>query len=133
MIKKALLRYVIAFTVVTVLLALVNAVIFRRLGITYDHPVMVIGGLLIALAITLSITLFKLEKVNAIIASLLGLLPLLTIPLILRRLYGVVIFRQSFVLVLVFGLCAIVYAIAVVITAKRYQKETSDLNDLLKK
>lgn len=132
MIKKALLRYVIAFTVVTVLLAFVNAVIFRRLGITYAHPVMVIGGLLIALAITLSITLFKLEKVNAIIASLLGLLPLLTIPLILRRLYGVVIFRQSFVLVLVFGLCAIVYAIAVMITAKRYQKETSDLNDLLK-
>jgi hypothetical protein len=63
---------------------------------------------------------------------LLGLLPLLTIPLILRRLYGLVIFRTSLVLLIAFGLCAIVYAIAVVITAKRYQKETSDLNELLK-
>lgn len=132
MIKKGFERFTGSFLVVTILLMIINVVINRRLDINYPHVPMVIGALLIALAITLSMTLFKLEKINAIIASLLGLLPLLTIPLILRRLYGLVIFRYSFVLLIAFGLCAIVYSIAVVITAKRYQKETNDLNDLLK-
>ncbi|HOJ45587.1 MAG TPA: hypothetical protein PK340_06120 [Bacilli bacterium] len=132
MIKKGISRFTGSFLIVTILLMVINVVINRRLDINYPHVPMVIGALLMALAITLSITLFKLEKINAIIASLLGLLPLLTIPLILRRLYGLVIFRTSLVLLIAFGLCAIVYAIAVVITAKRYQKETSDLNELLK-
>jgi uncharacterized membrane protein HdeD (DUF308 family) len=132
MIKKGISRFTGSFLIVTILLMVINVVINRRLDISYPHVPMVIGALLMALAITLSITLFKLEKINAIIASLLGLLPLLTIPLILRRLYGLVIFRTSLVLLIAFGLCAIVYAIAVVITAKRYQKETSDLNELLK-
>jgi len=132
MIKKGFGRFTVSFLVVTILLMLINLIIARRLDINYPHVPMVIGALLIALAVTLSITLFKLEKINAIVASLLGLLPLMTIPLILRRLYGLVIFRTSLVLLIAFGLCAIVYAIAVVITAKRYQKETNDLNDLLK-
>jgi uncharacterized membrane protein HdeD (DUF308 family) len=132
MIKKGISRFTGSFLIVTILLMVINVVINHRLDINYPHVPMVIGALLMALAITLSITLFKLEKINAIIASLLGLLPLLTIPLILRRLYGLVIFRTSLVLLIAFGLCAIVYAIAVVITAKRYQKETSDLNELLK-
>lgn len=132
MIKKALIRFVSSFTITTITLALVNIIIWRRLEVVFPHIGMVIAALLIALATTLSITLFKLPKVHELISTLLGLLPLMAIPFILRRVYGVVIFRFSFVIFISFALCAIVYAIAVLVVAARYKKEEREMNDLLK-
>ena len=132
MIRKLFGRFFASFTIVSILLVLLNIMIRWRVDIIFPHVPMIIGALTIALAVTLSITLFKLEKIHGALSLLLGLLPLLTIPLIMRRLYGTVIFRYSFVLLIAFAVCAIVYAIAVAITARRYQKETNDLNKLLK-
>jgi ABC-type bacteriocin/lantibiotic exporter with double-glycine peptidase domain len=81
---------------------------------------------------TLSITVFRIQKMNSLLATLLGLIPLLAIPLILRRIYGVILFRFSFVIIIAFAVCAVIYAIAVLIVANRYKKEEKDLNKLLK-
>jgi len=132
MIKKLLGRYAASFTLTTLVLLLVNIVIRVRLGDMIPFIAMVIGIALVALAITLSITLFKLDKPNALITTILGLVPLMAIPLILRIIYGVVIFRFTFVLFIAFALCALAYAVAVLVVASRYKKEAKDLNDLLK-
>jgi len=132
MIKKTLVRFAASFTISTLVLALVNIFIWRRLEVVFPHIGMVIGTLLISLATTISISLFKIQKINSLIATGLGLIPLLSIPFILRRLYGVVIFRFSFVIFVVVALCAITYAIAVIIVAARYKKEEREMNDLLK-
>jgi len=132
MIKKTLVRFATSFTITTFVLVLVNIFIWRRLEVIFPHIAMVIGALLISLATTISVSLFKLQKINGLIATGLGLIPLLSIPFILRRLYGLVIFRFSFVIFLVVALCAVTYAIAVIIVAARYKKEAREMNDLLK-
>ncbi len=132
MMKKIWQRFLVSFFFTTLGLLLVNVVVFRRLGETFPHFIMVIGSLLIAASITLSITLFRIQKLNSLLATLFGLIPLLAIPLILRRIYGVILFRFSFVIIIAFAVCAVIYAIAVLIVANRYKKEEKDLNELLK-
>jgi phosphoglycerol transferase MdoB-like AlkP superfamily enzyme len=132
MIQKTLMRFAASFTISTFVLLFINIVIWRRLEITFPHIAMVIGALSISLATTISISLFKIQKINSLIATGLGLVPLLAIPFILRRLYGVVIFRFSFVIFIVVALCALTYALAVIVIAARYKKEEREMNDLLK-
>ncbi len=130
--KKLINRFTATFTITVLVMILVNFVIQRRLAVTYPFIATTLAALLIALSAALSITLFRLQKINAILAVVLGLIPLMAIPLILRRLYGLVIFRFSFVLLIAFALCALAYAIAVIVVAGRYKKEARELNDLLK-
>ncbi|MCX5775643.1 MAG: hypothetical protein NTV44_04710, partial [Firmicutes bacterium] len=104
-----------------------------RLDISFRYPVVVIYVLLIALFITLSIFLFKLKKGNGILKAALGLVALMPIPLLLRHLYGLAIFRFSFVLYILFVVCIVTYTVTVLIIAKKAKKEENELNVLLNK
>jgi len=132
MIKKTLIRFTASFTITTLFLFLVNVAVRARTDAVIPFLAMTVGIFLISIAVTMSITLFKLEKLHALLSTALGLVPLMAIPLILRSIYGVIIFRFSFVLFVAFAICAVAYAVAVLVVAARYKKEAKDLNDLLK-
>lgn len=120
-----------SFAITSGVMLLFNGLLVRWRDLSIPYVAMTFAAFLLTALIALSITLFKMKKGNDILKTILGLLVLLPIPLILRRVYGVVLFRFTFVLLIFFAICAISYAVAIVIVSKRAQKATNELNQLL--
>lgn len=131
--KKILTWFSYSFVGTSLALFFLNVWITNHLDISFRYQVVLVYVFLITLFITLSIFLFKMKKGNEILKAGLGLLALMPIPLLLRNLYGLVIFRFSFVLYILFAACAVTYTITVLLIAKKAKKEEKELNVLLNK
>jgi len=131
--KKILTWFSYNFVGTSLALFFLNVWIANHLDISFRYQVVLVYVFLITLFITLSIFLFKMKKGNEILKAGLGLLALMPIPLLLRHLYGLVIFRFSFVLYVLFAACAVTYTITVFLIAKKAKKEEKELNVLLNK
>ena len=59
------------------------------------------------------------------------MISLLPIVFITRKIFGVIVFKNSFVIYVFTGICLILYSIAVAVVASRSKKEEKDLNILL--
>jgi len=129
--KKILTWFSYSFVGTSLALLFLNVWIANHLDISFRYQVVIVYVFLITLFITLSIFLFKMKKGNEILKAGLGLLALMPIPLLLRHLYGLVIFRFSFVLFVLFAACAVTYTITVLLIAKKAKKEEKELNVLL--
>lgn len=129
--KRFLRIYANSFLGTAGLLFLITGGIFRRLNLTFSYFHVTVGAVIIALLITFSVMVLRMEKgkswINAILAFLIALPSLAVI----QRLFGIIVFRFAFVLYAVIGLIGIVYAIAIATVSKKYKKEVDELNRLL--
>ncbi len=129
---KYIQRWVYSFAITCVVLILFNLGVYVRLGLNPGYIRVTLGAILISALIAASITIFKMKKGNDVLKAFLGLLPLLPINLIMRSIYGVVVFRAAvffWTLALIF---AVAYSLAVVIISHKAKKEEKELNVLLK-
>ncbi|MGD9909622.1 MAG: hypothetical protein AB7U79_03335 [Candidatus Izemoplasmatales bacterium] len=121
------------FFIASMIQLFITLAILHRLNITYGFIALTLGSLMMALFLTFSRLIFEREKGNALINILLSFLVLLPTVFILRRLYDVIIFRYTFVIYLFIGIILAIYAGLLYLTHQSTKKETSDLNNLLKK
>ena len=131
--KKNLTWFSYSFLGTSLALFFLNIWITNHLGSSIRYQAVVFYVILVSLFITLSIFLFKLKKGNEILKAVLGLAALMPVPLLLRSLYGPIIFRFSFVIFILFAACAVTYTITVLLVAKKAKKEEKELNVLLNK
>ncbi len=127
----ALKRYAAAYTLINIVFLVVCFAVQRRLNIDISFLRVSAGALVISLFVTLSVTLFKMNKGNEIIKIALGLFALAPVVVITRRIFGVMVFRYSYIVYLFAILCALIYSIAVVTVAHRAKREAKELNSLL--
>lgn len=129
--KDYIKRYAYTYAIVSFVFLIVCFVIQKRLNIGIPFYKAGVGTILISLLIALSITIFKIKKGNFIIKIILGFVALLPIVLIMRRVFGVIVFRYSFIAYLFVCLCGIIYGIALLVASKKVKKEAKYLNRLL--
>jgi hypothetical protein len=77
--------------------------------------------------------LFKAHIINGLVSTVLGFLAVLPVVFIMRRIFGVFIFKFSFMIYVLSILIAVIYGIAIVILSKKYQNDDRYLNELLSK
>jgi flagellar biosynthesis component FlhA len=123
---RSFLSTLLAFTVISVL-------VLRRLNIQLPYLRLIIGAVMISFFVALGILIFKSKKGNPLINTILGYLTMVPSVLIMRSVFGILIFRYSFVIYLFIVLVGVIYAIAVMVVSKRYKNEAQELNKLLDK
>ena len=129
--KKTLSYFSISILVANIIMLILNLILYRRLNLTYGFIKVEIGSVIIALFITLAILIYKREKGNPTANTIFGFLVILPSLLVIRNLYGIVIFRFSFVLYIVVLVVAILYASIVIFINKQTKMEVQNLNNLL--
>ncbi len=129
--KNAFRRWAYSFTITNIIFIVTTFFVLNRLNINMPYLRMSIASLLVALFVSLSITLFKMKKGNQFVKIILSVLALLPIIFILRRAFGVIIFRYSFILYILSSVFLLGYGIAVWVIAKKSKATEEQLNKLL--
>lgn len=128
--KAFINRLSLSYLIVNVFFLLTSFVILRRLGIRIDYIRVSLGAILISVFIASSITVFK-SNLNHIARTVGGFILILPIVYITRLIFGVMVFRFTFVVYLFAILCAVIYGIAVLVVTQKYKQEEKSLNELL--
>ncbi|MBU0997818.1 MAG: DUF3021 family protein [Firmicutes bacterium] len=131
--KRYFLTYVKAFFITNLFLILLQAGIVRRLNIRYDYLPIIIGAMIIAIFLGLGSIIFKREKGASWLNLILGFIVILPSLFVIKFLFGIIIFRFSFVIYLFVIFMAIVYSILVFFATKKARAEVKEMNELLNK
>jgi ABC-type transport system involved in cytochrome c biogenesis permease component len=130
--KKFLTKWAIAYAIVNILFIVGAAVINNRLGLDIPYLRLTIGAAIISLLGAFSATIYKVDKLNDILRAILAFLISLPSVFILGRVFSKTIFRYSFIVYLLALVCAIIYAVAVMVVTKKFKNEEKALNELLR-
>ncbi len=130
-ITDTLKNFAYSYALAGVLFIIISFVLKRRLNIDIAYLKANIGAVLVSALLTLSVALFRMKKGPAIVKTFLGFLALLPSVFVTRWVFGVAVFRYSYIVYLFALLCAVIYSIAVIIVASRARKEIALLNALL--
>ncbi|GEM_PF-1221021 len=131
--KRFFKAYILSFFYSNLFLILLQAGIVRRLNIHYNYLPVIIGAMVMALFLAFGSMLFKREKGASWLNILLGFVVILPSLYVIKYLFGIIIFRFSFVIYLFIILIAIVYSIMVFFATKKARAEVKEMNDLLNK
>ena len=129
--KKALSIWIKSFLYTLLAFTVISVIALRRLNIQLPYLRLIIGAVMISFFVALGILIFKNKKGNPLINTILGYLIMVPSVLIMRSVFGILIFRYSFVIYLFIALVGVIYTVAVMVVSKRYQQETQELNKLL--
>lgn len=129
--KKFLTRWAIVYSIVNIVFLLVAFVIFRRLNVDVPFLRISAGAIIISFLIASSITIFHAKNLNGVSRTILGFLLILPIMFIAKNLFGVMVFRFSFMIYLLAFLTAVIYAVAVIVVTKKVKSEEKALNEML--
>jgi multidrug transporter EmrE-like cation transporter len=88
--------------------------------------------LYISLLISGTLSFIRFEKVNIIIRLVLGYAMLIPTGFILKRTFGVTVFRTPLILIYAFILITVIYGIFLAIAKNKLAKEAKELNKLIK-
>jgi len=124
-------RWCLSYIVLSFLFALICLYTKRRLNLEDGYLKVFAGAALSAILGAVSISLFRMRRGNIIAKILLGLLVLMPIVLIMRKIFGVKVFRFGSVAFIVGSLFALIYGIAVTASAMVARRESNRLNALL--
>lgn len=91
----------------------------------------VLGGIVMSALIASAVLLFRRKKGKPAWNAVSGFLLVLPSILVLRRVFGIAVFRFGFVVYLFAVLCGAIYGIAVLLVYRKVRKESADLNVLL--
>jgi hypothetical protein len=131
--KEFLKRFCVSFVVVNIVFLFVALFVVHRFGIELGFIRLSIGTFTVTLFVAFSMMLFKAHIINGLVSTVLGFLAVLPVVFIMRRIFGVFIFKFSFMIYVLSILIAVIYGIAIVILSKKYQNDDRYLNELLSK
>lgn len=124
-------RYLGVYLIVHLLFLVLAVIVFRRAEVSYPFVRLEIGALLISVILTASISLFRMEKGNSVVNTILGYLVIIPAIFLLRTVFGAYLFRFSWLIYIAMVLVGIIYGIAVWVVSLKYKKEVQDLNQML--
>jgi len=131
--RKALSIWIRSFLYTLLAFTVISVLALRRLNIQLPYLRLIIGAVMISFFVALGILIFKSKKGNPLINTILGYLTMVPSVLIMRSVFGILIFRYSFVIYLFIVLVGVIYTVSVMVVSKRYKNEAQELNKLLDK
>jgi len=131
--KNYLKLYAIIYAIVNLVVFVLALVIMRLRSVDLSIRTLFWGSIIISLLIALSITVFKRTWGNGVLNVILGYLIILPATLVLRAMYGAVLFRGTFVIYFLGLIYAVIYSLVILYASIRNKKEESKLNELLDK
>lgn len=125
--------YLKVYLITHLVFLLLALIVLRRAQVTYAFIRLEIGAILVSSIVGFAVWLFRLEKGNSLINTILGYLIIIPSIFVLRNTFGQYLFRFTWLMYVVMVLVGIIYGIAVWVVSKKYKKEVKDLNELLNK
>jgi hypothetical protein len=129
--KEIMKRYPKVYLGIHLVFLLLAMLVYRRAQVVYPFVRLELGAILISLFVTLSIGMFRFEKGNGILNTIVGYLLLIPGIFILRETFGNYLFRFSWLIYLFMVGVGIIYGVSVYVVSRKYKKEVQDLNQLL--
>jgi hypothetical protein len=129
--KEIMKRYLKVYLGIHLVFLLLAMLVYRRTQVVYPFIRLELGAILISLFVTLSIGMFRFEKGNSILNTIVGYLLLIPGIFILRETFGNYLFRFSWLIYLFMVGVGIIYGVSVIFVSKKYKKEVEDLNKLI--
>lgn len=125
--------YLKVYLITHLVFLLLALIVLRRAQVTYAFIRLEIGAILVSVIVGFAVWLFRLEKGNSLINTILGYLIIIPSIFVLRNTFGQYLFRFTWLIYVVMVCVGIIYGIAVWVVSKKYKKEVKDLNELLNK
>lgn len=125
--------YLKVYLITHLIFLLLALIVLRRAQVTYAFIRLEIGAILVSAIVGFAVWLFRLEKGNSLINTILGYLIIIPSIFVLRNTFGQYLFRFTWLIYVVMVCVGIIYGIAVWVVSKKYKKEVKDLNELLNK
>lgn len=125
--------YLKVYLITHLVFLLLALIVLRRAQVTYAFIRLEIGAILVSAIVGFAVWLFRLEKGNSLINTILGYLIIIPSIFVLRNTFGQYLFRFTWLIYVVMVCVGIIYGIAVWVVSKKYKKEVKDLNELLNK
>ena len=122
-----------SYTSVMIVFMILSFSILRNLNINVPFLRLAMGGMIIAFCLTASIMIFRAKSLNAFIRVIGAFILILPITFIARALFGVMIFRYSFIVYGFALISALIYAGVILTIARKVKSEEKELNDLIAK
>jgi hypothetical protein len=129
--KAFLKRFIISFVIVNIVFLGVAMFVVHQFGIELGYIRLSLGTFAVTLFVAFSITLFKARIIHSLVSTAFGFVALLPVVFIMSGIFGVFIFKFSFMIYVLSILIAVIYGISIVVVSKKYQKDDRDLNELL--
>ena len=124
-------RYATAYAIIQPLAIILALMIMRRFEVTIPMRGIFLGSVLISVLVALSVTIFKKTIGNGVANIILGWVVVFPVPILIRAMFGTVLFRTSLV-IYVFGLIyTVIYSFVVLYASLVNRKTKEDLNALL--
>lgn len=124
-------RFLVSYFFSSLVLMLLSIIEVWRFGEVNGYIRVLLFNTGLSLLITLSITFFFMKVQNDWLNLLLGVLPLLPIPILLQLLFGRTIFRTGLLVLVIFIIGLIGYSISAYGLHRRAISESKEMNHLL--
>ncbi len=132
--KNYLKRYSYAYAITSIFILVVAAMITRRFDVDLNARALIallVGSMIIAALIALSVTIIKQTWGNGMLNIVVGYLVIFPIPFIIRIMFGRVLFRGTLALFLIGLVYALLYSLVVLYASLKNKKVEQKLNALL--
>ncbi len=132
--KTYLKRYAYAYAIASIFILVLAAMITRRFDVDLNARALMgllIGSMIIAALIALSITIIRQTWGNGMLNIVVGYLVIFPIPFIVRIMFGRVLFRGTLALFLIGLVYALLYSLVVAYASLKNKKVEHKLNALL--
>jgi phosphotransferase system glucose/maltose/N-acetylglucosamine-specific IIC component len=133
-VKNYLKRYSYAYAITSIFILVVAAMITRRFDVDLNVRALMallVGSMIIAALIALSVTIIKQTWGNGMLNIVVGYLVIFPIPFIIRIMFGRVLFRGTLALFLIGLVYALLYSLVVLYASLKNKKVEQKLNALL--
>jgi glucose dehydrogenase len=125
--------YLKVYIIVHLIFLILAVMVYRRVQVTYPFARLEMGALIVSAIVGFAVWLFRLEKGNSVLNTILGYVVIIPSIFVLRNVFGQYLFRFSWFIYVLMVIVGIIYGVAVLMVSKKYKKEVDDLNELLKK
>jgi hypothetical protein len=131
--KKYFNIYAKTFLFTNIVLLVLAVAVVRNTNYNVMYIRVIIASIIISIFIALGVFVFKLEKGNSIVNTVIGYILILPALIVVRNTFGNYLFSRVWYIYIIFAIIGIIYGIALMVANKKYKKEVSELNRLLLK
>lgn len=125
--------YLKVYIIIHLIFLLLALIVYRRAQVTYAFIRLEIGAIITSAIVGFAVWLFRLEKGNSLVNTILAYIVIIPSIFVLRNTFGQYLFRFTWLIYVVMVFVGIIYGLAVWVVSKKYKKEVDDLNKLLNK
>lgn len=131
--KKYLKTYYKSFFFTSLIMFILSLIIKQRFSVDIGYARIFIATFSMTVFIALAIRVFKTEKGNSIVNTILGYLIIIPTLFIVKRIFGTYLFRFTWTIYIIMAVIGVIYGIALFVASKKYKSEVNELNCLLLK